>query len=512
MPGERYTHGLRAASSNCLLLRSTTDSCELRATALSFPPRVALRTDVSGYNTRFRNTIAQMVAQGVDVLCVTTGAGRTLPRVPADAFVDPPPTYAGAKVLGAPSFGCPLYWRVPLSFAATKQVLSELTAFKPDVIHVTSPGVMLFAAWAYARLLDVPLVMSYHTHVPEYLTRYNLGWLKSACWSFLRTVHSRAHVTMTVSASLAKELVQQGASHEGATFAWRKAVDTDAFNPAKRSLEARKRLLQRRGSDAAATDADSSSPLLIYVGRLAAEKKVESLQPVLAALPSNVRLALVGDGPERQQLEELFESDPATKGRVTFAGALTGDALWTAFASADVAVMPSETETLGNVVLEAMASGVPVVAVAAGGIPDIITQPGANGFLYPPGEMQLAAEQVRRLLGSPDLRARVSACARTEAEKWGWGPATRAIVEEQYPLAMALHRAGLHRSQQRSRDGDKAIQDKPRTVAPSSARLACTAARMAAAGGVSSVKVAATRVGASRRAGKLARRVLNAVA
>ena len=466
---------------------------------------------MSGYNTRFKNTISQMVAQGAEVLCVTTGAGRTLPRVPADAFVDPPATYAGAKVLGAPSFGCPLYWRVPLSFGATRRVLSELTAFKPDVIHVTSPGVMLFAAWAYARLLDVPLVMSYHTHVPEYLTRYHLGWLKGACWSFLRAVHSRAHVTMTVSASLAKELVQQGASHGGATFAWRKAVDTEAFHPAKRSLQARARLLQpkqqqqlqQQGADEAV---DLASPLLIYVGRLAAEKKVESLHPLLSSLPSNVRLALVGDGPERQALEELFEGDAVTKGRVHFVGALTGEALWSAFASADVALMPSETETLGNVVLEAMASGVPVVAVAAGGIPDIITQPGENGFLYPPGHMETAASQVARLLASPELRERVTHSARQEAEKWGWGPATQAILQEQYPLAMALHRAGLHRSKRG--DASKSDAGGKSTRVPGRVRLVSTAAKLAALRGVSTMRTAAR----SRRAGKLVRRALGAVA
>ena len=462
---------------------------------------------MSGYNTRFKNTIAQMVAQGAEVLCVTTGAGRTLPRVPAEAFVDPPASYAGAKVLGAPSFGCPLYWRVPLSFGATRKVLSELTAFKPDVIHVTSPGVMLFAAWAYARLLDVPLVMSYHTHVPEYLTRYHLGWLKGACWSFLRAVHSRAHVTMTVSASLAKELVQQGASHGGATFAWRKAVDTEAFHPAKRSMLARSRLLQQQGSTQPAGDVDLTSPLLIYVGRLAAEKKVESLHPLLASLPRNVRLALVGDGPERQALEELFEGDAVTRGRVHFVGALTGEALWSAFASADVAVMPSETETLGNVVLEAMASGVPVVAVAAGGIPDIITQPGDNGFLYPPGRMDTAASQVARLLASAELREKVTHNARQEAEKWGWGPATQAILQEQYPLAMALHRAGLHRSK-RGEPSKLDAAGAHKTKVPGRVRLVSTAAKLAALRGVSTMRTAA----GSRRAGKLVRRALSAVA
>ena len=129
----------------------------------------------------------------------------------------------------------------------------------------------------------------------------------------------------------------------------------------------------------------ADAPLLLYVGRLSVEKNVAALRPLLAALP-RARLALVGDGPSRGELEAAFAADAATAGRVTFAGTLKGPALAAAFASADIFLMPSETETLGNVVLEAMASGLPVVAVAAGGVPDMITEPNVNGCLYGRGD------------------------------------------------------------------------------------------------------------------------------
>jgi len=410
--------------------------------AAARPRRVALFVEpspfsyVSGYNTRFRNTIAQLVAQGSEVLVVTTGAGRSLPGVDFSAGVEPPPTWAGAKVVGAPSFGCPAYWQAPLSFAATPRVWRELSSFKPDLIHVTTPGVMCVAAWAYARLLDVPLFMSYHTHVPSYLPSYGLGWLKGAVWALIRTAHSKAHFSIAASQSLAQELVAARACPPHRTAAWRKAVDEELFNPRWRDEGARRRLA------GVPADAASPPPLLLYVGRLGAEKNVSFLQPLLARLPS-ARLAIVGDGPARAELEAAFAADPATAGRARFHGTLRGPALSAAFASADVFCMPSETETLGFVVLEAMASGLPVVAVAAGGVPDIVTQPGRNGFLYAPGDGEGAAAAAAALLRDPALRARVGAAAAAEAASWGWAAATRHMVETQYAAAVALHAAGL---------------------------------------------------------------------
>jgi sulfoquinovosyltransferase len=387
-----------------------------------------------------------MVAQGAEVLVVTTGAGRSIPGVPFAAGVAPPSEFAGAQVVGAPSFGCPLYWQAPLSFALSPGVWSRLRSFKPDVIHVTSPGVMLLAAGLYARRLDTPLVMSYHTDVPSYVERYGFGFLKPLLWACIRAAHRAAHFSVAASETLAGVLVAQKAAPRRLTGHWRKAVDCEAFNPKWRSTEARATLAApARPAEAAGTD-DEDEPLLLYVGRLGAEKNVEFLRPLLASVP-RARLAVVGDGPARDELEAAFAADPAVAGRVRFAGTLRGAALSAAFASADVFVMPSETETLGFVVLEAMASGLPVVAVAAGGIPDIITNPGENGFLYPPGDGEAASRAVRALLRDGALRERVGQAAREESTRWDWAAATHDLLTQQYPRAVAAHRAGLHRAQ-----------------------------------------------------------------
>lgn len=183
------------------------------------------------------------------------------------------------------------------------------------------------------------------------------------------------------------------------------------------------------------TRGNAGDPVMMYVGRLGYEKNLDFLEGVLDRIP-NLRLALVGDGPSRKDLEEGF----ARFGdRVTFMGVMHGEELSAAYASADVFAMPSESETLGFVVLEAMASGVPVVAVRAGGIPDIVTATGDDGvgYLYESGDLDGCVAAMQRLLDDGELRARVGAAGRAEVAKWDWRAATQHLLSEQYPLAVA---------------------------------------------------------------------------
>jgi glycosyltransferase involved in cell wall biosynthesis len=168
------------------------------------------------------------------------------------------------------------------------------------------------------------------------------------------------------------------------------------------------------------TQGHPEDPLLVYVGRLSAEKGIDRIKPVLEAIP-NARLALVGDGPYREELETLFAGLP-----VYFVGYLQGEELGAAYASADAFVFPSLTETLGLVVLEAMAAGCPVIAANAGGIPDIVTD-GENGFLFEPENDRGAIEATQRLLANQLEREKIRRAARQEAERWGWSAATRQL-------------------------------------------------------------------------------------
>ena len=179
------------------------------------------------------------------------------------------------------------------------------------------------------------------------------------------------------------------------------------------------------------------SPLLLYVGRVSAEKQIDQIKPVLEAIPE-AHLAIVGDGPHREALEAHFSGT-----QTHFIGYLQGLELASAFASADAFVFPSLTETLGLVLLEAMAAGCPVVAANSGGIPDIVTD-GVNGYLFEPTDPNGAITATKRLLAATEEREQLRAKARQEAEKWGWAAATHqlrryyeaVLQEEAFPTAV----------------------------------------------------------------------------
>ncbi|HEX2681365.1 MAG TPA: glycosyltransferase, partial [Candidatus Dormibacteraeota bacterium] len=159
------------------------------------------------------------------------------------------------------------------------------------------------------------------------------------------------------------------------------------------------------------------APLVVAVGRLGAEKGLDLFSDMLPAVPG-ARLALVGDGPHRLALEQQLAGVPAH-----FAGYMAGEELASAVASADVLVFPSQTDTLGLVLLEAMAAGTPVVAANSGGVPDVVRH-GFNGFLFAPGDAAAAAAAVRVVLEDAMVRELIRVAGRREAERWTWAAAT----------------------------------------------------------------------------------------
>ena len=364
--------------------------------------KIALFTEtflpkVDGIVTRLTKTVQHLVAAGDQVLIFC----------PEGA----PETYMGAKVVGVPAMPLPLY--PELKLALPRPMVSEaLDAFAPDLVHVVNPAVLGLGGIWLAKTKGYPLVASYHTHLPKYLEHYGLGMLEPVLWELLKAAHNQACLNLCTSTAMVAELSEKGIQH---TALWQRGVDTDLFRPELRSDAMRQRLLNGRSD---------SGQLLLYIGRLSAEKQIERIRPVLDAMPE-ARLALVGDGPYRQQLESLFAGS-ATH----FVGYLAGDELASAYASADAFLFPSSTETLGLVLLEAMAAGCPVVGANRGGIPDIVSD-GVNGCLYEPegadgGAGSLAAA-TQRLLGDPDQRQQLRRNAREEAERWGWAGATEQL-------------------------------------------------------------------------------------
>jgi glycosyltransferase involved in cell wall biosynthesis len=374
--------------------------------------RIAIATEVhapkiDGISTRLAHTVRELCASGHEVL--------TLAPAPAE------PACAGERVLALPGVRFPLYPDVVLA-APDPRIVRELVRFRPHVVHAVGPVAAGVYALLAARALAVPSVASYHTALPEYAARYGYPELEGAAWRLLRAAHALADLGLVPSRCTRDALVARGFRISGL---WRGGVDPERFHPRKRSLAMRERLAGGR----------IDRPLLLSVGRLAAEKDLHALAPVLAELPG-VRLAFVGDGPERARLERSYRKLP-----VHFAGALTGEALAAAYASADVFVMPSTTETLGFVALEAMASGLPVVAAGAGGVRELVAHE-ETGFLYDPAESKGALEPIRRLLGSPALAANLARNARAAAEGCSWGEETRSLV--------ASYEFAIRRAEQRS--------------------------------------------------------------
>ena len=364
--------------------------------------RIALFTEtflpkVDGIVTRLTKTVEHLVAAGDEVLIFC----------PEGA----PESYWGARVVGVPAMPLPLY--PELKLALPRPMVSDaLEAFAPDLVHVVNPAVLGLGGIWLAKTKGYPLVASYHTHLPKYLEHYGLGMLEPVLWELLKAAHNQAQLNLCTSTAMVAELSEKGIQH---TALWQRGVDTDLFRPELRSQAMRDRLLGGRSD---------TGQLLLYIGRLSAEKQIERIRPVLDALP-DARLALVGDGPYRQQLETLFAGSAAH-----FVGYLAGDELASAYASADAFLFPSSTETLGLVLLEAMAAGCPVVGANRGGIPDIVSD-GENGCLYEPdspdgGAGSLTAAALR-LLGDPEQRQQLRRKARQEAERWGWAGATEQL-------------------------------------------------------------------------------------
>lgn len=368
--------------------------------------RIALFTEtflpkIDGIVTRLRHTVEHLQRAGDRVLVVAPEGGIT--------------EYKGAKVHGVSGFPLPLYPELKLAvpLPTLRPVIED---FAPDLIHIVNPAVLGLGGLYYAKALKIPLVASYHTHLPQYLQHYGLGMLEELLWGLLRSAHNQAQLNLCTSTAMVQELTAHGIER---VDLWQRGVDTEMFQPDLVSPKMRSRLSQDC----------PDAPLLLYVGRLSAEKEIEQIRPILETIP-HARLALVGNGPHRQTLEHYFEGT-----HTHFVGYLQGLELASAFASADAFIFPSRTETLGLVLLEAMAAGCPVVAARKGGIVDIV-QEGVNGYLFDPDDPQGAIHATQQLLEQSQEREVLRQNARQEAERWGW-PAATEQLRQYYQTVLA---------------------------------------------------------------------------
>lgn len=282
--------------------------------------------------------------------------------------------------------------------------LRRLKAFAPDIIHVAvAPDILGFTAWRAAKRWDVKLVASYHTRYEEYLQHYwYAAWLKPLMAAYLRRFYAACRQVYVPSASMADALRRDGLRDNFEL--WPRGVDLTHFNPARRSAAWRARL-----------GIGDSDVVVLHVSRLVREKQTATLAATIRLLEQRGiphRSVIVGDGPERAALQRLLP-------RTAFLGFLQGDALSEAYASADIFLFPSETETFGNVTLEAMASGLVCVCADATGSRSLVLQ-GETGFCVAPRDAAAFADRSAQLIIDHGLRRKMAEAATRRSAAFSW--------------------------------------------------------------------------------------------
>jgi len=284
------------------------------------------------------------------------------------------------------------------------RIRAALARHQPDIVHLASPVFLGAHGAAVARRLGLPSVAVYQTDLPSYARAYHLGRPGQAfAWRWLRGIHNGAARTLAPSTVTATGLLGQGIDN---VWLWGRGVDTRRFDPAKRSSELR------------ATLAPGGELIAGYVGRLATEKRVELLAGITAL--NGVRLVIVGAGPAEAMLRQHIPD-------AVFLGERRGEDLAAVYASLDVFVHSGPYETFGQTLQEAAASGLPVVAPAAGGPLDLVAD-GVTGYLVPPSDPDAFTAAVARLAADPAACAAFGAAGRRKVLGRSWPALTEELL------------------------------------------------------------------------------------
>ncbi|MDR7193012.1 glycosyltransferase family 4 protein [Luteimonas terrae] len=291
----------------------------------TYPP------DINGVALTLQSYVQGLRARGHEV------------EIVRPARVGEPPG-ADAQSLRIRGLRVPRYPGLRLALPAGQRLRARWRAARPDAIYVATEGPLGWSALNAAQALDIPVLTALHTRFDLYMGAYGVPWLQPAALSWMRRFHARAEATLVATRALALELREAGIGHP---VVLSRAVDCAQFDPARRDLALRQ-----------AWGVDENGLVAIHVGRIAAEKNlglaVRAFRALQAERP-DARMVFVGDGPERSALQ-------AANPDFIFSGSQRGDDLGRHFASADLFLFPSRSETFGNVVLESMACGVPQVA------------------------------------------------------------------------------------------------------------------------------------------------------
>lgn len=367
------------------------------------PKRVAL---FSGAYNHIADGVALTLNQVVDDF-----ERRGTPvRVFAPTVGNPALDHNGTLV-PVPSVSFPGRSEYQCSLGITPSVRTALEAFDPTLIQISTPDLLGWHALRYARLHDIPVAGTYHTHFASYLKYYHLHWLEPAVWAYLRRFYQQCDHVYVPTTAMAEILRQQGIIR--GLKLWRRGVDVERFAPARQSLDWRR-----------AHGIGESEIVVAFVSRLVWEKGLEVFAHVIEHLErQNVphRSLVVGDGPAREELETRLS-------QTVFTGFLDGAELATAYASSDLFLFPSDTETFGKVTIEAMASGLPVIGADAAGSKDLVRD-GTTGRLCRPGDAADFAETTRRLIADVARRRQMGVAAVKRAQEFTWSAVLAQLVD-----------------------------------------------------------------------------------
>jgi phosphatidylinositol alpha 1,6-mannosyltransferase len=343
-------------------------------------------------------------------------------RVYSATYALPEGTADRPEVHRSPSVPFFLYPDVQWAFPRLRDVVEDLQAFRPDVVHVATEFSLGIAGVKAARQLGLPIIASAHTDYDQYAARYGVTWALRAGWHYLRWFYGQAHRVLCPSRIYEETVHTHGVLHTGI---WSRGVDPGVFSPRFRSEEYR-----------AGFGVGQGDLLVTYIGRIAREKNLGLLLEaweMLAAERGAAKLVLVGRGPLEDEIRR--REIPG----VHVSGLLQGPALSAAYASADVFAFPSATETFGNSLLEAMGSGLPSVVAASGGVLEF-SEHGGNAWLIEPDSAPAIAEGLRRLLSDAALRQRLAAGALGTAHSRDWGAVYDRLLDD-YRAAVAAKAA-----------------------------------------------------------------------
>jgi glycosyltransferase involved in cell wall biosynthesis len=320
---------------------------------------------------------------------------------PRQTKTDSPMSDASLEEVLMRGMPIPRYPELKLGLPSKKTLVKTWTLRRPDVVHIATEGPLGWSALQAAKVLKLPVTSDFRTNFQSYSKHYGVGWLRKPIVAYLRKFHNATACTMVPTRELMRTLSQNGFANLKVVS---RGVDTKLFNIAKRDTSLR--------SSWGATD---DTKVLISVGRMAPEKNLDQVLKTYDALKSTgqaFKLVMVGDGPLKEQFQKRYPE-------IIFPGMLSQTNLAAYYASSDLFIFPSQTETFGNVTLEALASGIPVLAFDCAAARDWV-QTGVNGWLIAENNPEGFAAQAVTVFNSKDLLDQITQSTRQQVVHLDW--------------------------------------------------------------------------------------------